>query len=54
VEKILDGQEIQPFDYSGKKFIGTLFKFFESPFKDDKKFVLAYLANITRDKIGQC
>ena len=40
--------------YSSKKFIQQIQKFFDSPFKDDKRFGVQYLAGLTRDRIDEC
>ena len=42
-----------PLVYTGKNFRNQLAKFFDSPFKDDKRFALQYLAYLTRDKIDE-
>jgi hypothetical protein len=31
----------------------VLRKFFESPFKDDKKFAVQYISQLTRDRINE-
>jgi hypothetical protein len=50
-QKILEGQDLHSFDYSQKKFINKLNIFFESSFKEDKRFVLLFLARLTRDRL---
>lgn len=44
---------VPPLAYTGKNFRLQLTKFFESPFKDDKRFALQYMAYLTRDKIDE-
>ena len=39
--------------YQSKLFIAQLKKFFDSPFKDDKRFAVHYMAQLTRDKINE-
>lgn len=39
--------------YSGNKFRLQLQNFFDSPFKEDKRFALQYMAFLTRDKIDE-
>ena len=40
--------------YKGKKYISQFEKFFDSPFSDDKRFVVHYFAQLSRDKIHYC
>lgn len=42
-----------PLSFSGPKFIKQLLNFFESPFKDDRKFALSYMATLTRDRVHE-
>lgn len=39
--------------FKGKKFTNQLTKFFDSPFADDKRFAVQYVANLTRDKMSE-
>lgn len=41
-------------NFKSKRFIKQLEKFFDSPFKDDKKFAVRYMATLTRDRISEC
>lgn len=40
--------------FKNKRFINQLAKFFDSPFKDDKKFTVKYIATLTRERINDC
>ena len=40
--------------YKGKKYIQQFEKFYDSSFADDKRFVVHYFAQLTRDKIHYC
>ena len=46
--------EWKPPSFSSNRYIRALQDFLESPFKDDRKFALHYLANLTRDRIHEC
>lgn len=39
---------------NSKKFVGYLTKFYDSPFMEDRKFIIGYLAKLTRDNIHDC
>ena len=46
--------EWKPPCFTSNRYIRTLQDFLESPFKDDRKFALNYLATLTRDRIFEC
>ena len=50
-QKLMEGEDLKTFDYTSKKFIISIQKFFDSPFKEDKKYVLLYLSKLTRDRL---
>lgn len=40
--------------FSNSKFIRAVADFLESPFKEDKRFALQFLAGVTRDRVEEC
>lgn len=49
-----EGAKLNKNAFAGNKYIRAVQDFLESPFKDDKKFALGYLAVLSRDRISDC